>query len=63
MTVAFAAAAAILGIAGAIGHSLIGERKIFGPLYAGNPGGVLKSRATRAVFHMPSMAWSGKAEA
>ncbi len=62
MTIAFAAGAAILGIATAIGHSLISERKILGPLYAGNPGGVLKSRPTRAiiraVFHMPSMAWA-----
>ncbi len=43
-------------------HSLISERKILGPLYADNPGGVLKSRRTRAViravFHMPSMAWA-----
>src|ERR1700730_4731703 len=62
MTIAFAAGAAILGIATAIGHSPISERKILGPLYAGNPGGVLKSRRTRAViravFHMPSIAWA-----
>jgi len=62
MTIAFATGAAILGIATAIGHSLISERKLLGPLYAGNPGGVLKSRSTRAiiraVFHMPSMAWA-----
>ena len=62
MTIAFAAGAAILGVAAAIGHSLISERKILGPLYAGTPGGVLKSRPTRAiiraVFHMPSMAWA-----
>lgn len=62
MTIAFAAGAAILGIAGAVGHSLIGERMIFGPLYAGNPGGILKSRSTRAiiraVFHLPSMVWA-----
>jgi hypothetical protein len=61
-TIGFAAAAAVLGIAGAIGHSMIGERQILGPLYAGNPGGVLKSRRTRAilraVFHMPSLAWA-----
>ena len=41
---------------------LISERKILGPIYAGNPGGVLKSRRTRAViravFHMPSIAWA-----
>jgi hypothetical protein len=32
MTIAFAAGAAILGIATAIGHSLISERTILGPL-------------------------------
>jgi hypothetical protein len=62
MTIAFAAGAAILGIATAIGHSLISERKILGPLYAGHPGGVLRSRRTRAViravFHMPSIGWA-----
>ena len=61
-TIGFAAAAAVLGIAGAIGHSVVGERQILGPLYAGDPGGVLKSRRTRAilraVFHMPSLAWA-----
>ena len=61
-TIGFAAAAAVLGIAGAVGHSIVGERQILGPLYAGNPGGVLKSRRTRAilraVFHMPSLAWA-----
>jgi len=62
MTIAFAAGAAVLGIATAIGHSLISERMILGQLYAGTPGGVLKSRSTRAiiraVFHMPSLAWA-----
>jgi hypothetical protein len=62
MTIALAAGAAILGIATAIGHSLTSERRILGPLYADNPGGVLKSRRTRAViravFHTPSMAWA-----
>ena len=62
MTVAVAAGVAVLGIATAVGHSVISERMILGPLYAGSPGGILKSRATRAiiraVFHMPSMAWA-----
>jgi len=61
-TIGFAAGAAMLGIAGAIGHSVVGERQTLGPLYAGNSGGVLKSRRTRAilraVFHMPSLAWA-----
>ena len=62
MTVAVAAGVAILGIATGVGHSVISERMILGPLYAGSPGGILKSRATRAiiraVFHMPSLAWA-----
>ncbi len=62
MTIALAAAVAVLGVAAAIGHSLISERAILGPLYAGAPGGILRSRATRAiiraVFHMPSLAWA-----
>ena len=62
MTIAFAAGAAILGVVTAVGHSVISERMILGPLYAGIPGGILKSRATRAiiraVFHMPSLAWA-----
>lgn len=62
MTIVFATGVAILGIATAIGHSVIGERKIFPPLYAGNLQGILKSRATRdvlrVVFHMPSLTWA-----
>ena len=62
MTIAFAAGAALLGIAGAVGHSVIGERTIFGPLYAGTPVGILRSRPTRAiiraVFHLPSVVWA-----
>ena len=62
MTIAVAAAVAVIGIVAAIGHSVISERAILGPLYAGSPGGILKSRATRAiiraVFHMPSLAWA-----
>lgn len=62
MTVAYAAGVAILGVVAAVGHSVISERAILGPLYAGTPAGILKSRATRAViravFHMPSVAWA-----
>jgi hypothetical protein len=62
MTIAFAAGATVLGVATAIGHSLISEHAILGPLYGGTPGGILKSRSTRAiiraVFHMPSLAWA-----
>lgn len=62
MTVAFAAGAALLGVVTAVGHSVVSERFILGPLYAGRPDGILRSRATRAiiraVFHMPSVAWA-----
>jgi hypothetical protein len=60
MIIAFAAGAAILGIATAIGHSLISERKILCPLYAGNPGGVLKSR--RKAGHMAAPTNAAKRE-
>jgi hypothetical protein len=62
MTIALAAGAAALAVAAAIGHSVISERAILAPLYAGERTGILKSRATRAiiraVFHMPSLAWA-----
>jgi hypothetical protein len=62
MTIAFAAGAAALGIACAIGHSLISERKFLRPFYAEPRSGLLASRAMRdiirVVFHIPSMAWA-----
>ena len=62
MTVALAAGVAVLGVAGAIGHSVVSERAILGPLFAGERAGILKSRANRAiiraVFHLPSIAWA-----
>jgi hypothetical protein len=62
MAAALATGVAILGIATAVGHSVISECAILGPLYAGSPGGILRSRATRsvirAVFHMPSLMWA-----
>jgi hypothetical protein len=62
MTITFAAGAAALGIACAIGHSLISERKLLRPLYAEPRTGLFAARSmrdiTRAVFHMPSMAWA-----
>ena len=61
MTVAFAAGAAILGVACAIGHSLISERKLLRPLYAEPRTGLFAARSvrdiTRGIFHMPSMVW------
>jgi hypothetical protein len=62
MTIAFAAGAAALGIACAIGHSLISERKFLRPLFAEPRAGLFAARSmrdiTRAVFHMPSRAWA-----
>ena len=62
MTIAFAAGAAILSIACAIGHSLISERKFLRPLYAEPRSGVFAARSmrdiARVVFHIPSMAWA-----
>ncbi len=61
MSIVIAAAVAALAVATAIGHSLIGERRIFPALYAEPRTGVLASRPTRAVlravFHLPSFAW------
>jgi hypothetical protein len=62
MTIAFAAGAAILSIACAIGHSLISERKFLRPLYAEPRARLFTARSmrdiTRVVFHIPSMAWA-----
>jgi hypothetical protein len=62
MTIAFAAGAAALSVACAIGHSLISERKVLRRLYAEPRTGLLASRAMRdiirGVFHMPSLTWA-----
>jgi hypothetical protein len=62
MTVLYAAGAAALGVLTAVGHSVIGERSIFGPLYRGEQRGLLaKPRVRdviRGVFHLPSVAWA-----
>jgi hypothetical protein len=62
MSVVLAASVALLGVAGAIGHSVVSERAILGPLFAGERVGILKSRANRAiiraVFHLPSITWA-----
>ena len=61
MTIALAAGAAALSIVGAIGHSVISERKFLRPLYAEPRTGLFASRSARAIargiFHMPSMVW------
>jgi hypothetical protein len=61
VTVAFAAGVAVLGIVGAIGHSLVSERRFLRPLYAEARTGLFAARSaraiTRGIFHMPSMVW------
>jgi len=61
MTVVFAAGAAVLSIACAIGHSLISERKFLRPLFAEPRTGLFASRSTReitrGIFHFPSIVW------
>lgn len=62
MGVAIAAAVAVLATATAIGHSVLGEHKIFAPLFAEPRAGILRSRSTRTVlrgvFHLPSFTWT-----
>ena len=62
MSIAVASVVALLAVATAVGHSVIGERRIFPALYAEPRVGILRSRATRAVlravFHMPSVSWA-----
>jgi len=54
---------AVLGLVVAIGHSVLSERVILGPLYRERTDGLLAVRATRdivrVVFHVPSLAWAG----
>ena len=62
MTVLFAAGVALLGVLTAIGHTVIGERRIFGPLAREDQQGVLAppraQRIMRAVWHLPSLTWA-----
>jgi hypothetical protein len=62
MTMALSLIVATLGIATAIGHSMIGESKILRPLYAQNQSAILKAPAMRAViravWHTPSFTWA-----
>jgi hypothetical protein len=62
MSIITAVSVAILGIAIGMLHSMIGERRILGPLYAETHTGILRPRATqaiiRAVWHLPSIFWA-----
>ncbi len=62
MSMFAAASVAILGSTIGILHSMIGERRILGPLYAETQTGILRPRATqaivRAVWHLPSIVWA-----
>lgn len=52
---------AALSLITAVGHSWLGEARIFGPLYAENNKGILARKATRdvirVVWHLSSIAW------
>lgn len=58
----WALATAILAVIVAVAHSVISERVILVPLFREQSRGVLGAPAmrsiTRAVFHMPSVAWA-----
>ncbi|SIN62138.1 hypothetical protein SAMN02745824_1017 [Parasphingorhabdus marina DSM 22363] len=58
----YASLAAVLGVIVGIAHSVLGERVLLGPLYREVSTGVLANRSSRdifrAVFHIPSIAWS-----
>ncbi|MEM8918181.1 MAG: hypothetical protein AAGE37_04905 [Pseudomonadota bacterium] len=58
----YAILAAVLGLIVGIAHSVLGERVLLGPLYREPSTGVLASRSSRdiirAVFHIPTIAWS-----
>ena len=58
----YASLAAVLGVIVGIAHSMLGERVLLGPLYREASNGVLANRSSRdifrAVFHIPSIAWS-----
>jgi hypothetical protein len=62
MTIIFAGAAGLLGLATAIGHSLLSERLILRPLEQDSHVRQLLRRSTRRVmrlvFHLPSAAWA-----
>lgn len=61
----YAVLTAVLGVVVGIAHSALGERVLLGPLYQEPTSGVLANRSSRdiirAVFHIPSIAWSGLA--
>lgn len=61
MTVIYAAGVAVLALVCATGHSALGERRVFGPLYREEQSGLFAVRSTRdvvrAVWHLPSVAW------
>ena len=58
----WSALAATLAVVVAVAHSIISERVILVPLFREAAGGVLQASAmrniTRALFHMPSVAWA-----
>jgi ABC-type phosphate transport system permease subunit len=61
VTIAFAAATAVLATTTGVFHSMIGEKTIFAPLEKEEHAGVLNSQRTRSlvrlIWHMPSITW------
>lgn len=61
MTLVFAAGAAALSVACAVGHSLLSERTLLQPLFAEPRFGIFLARwardITRGIFHMLSIVW------
>jgi len=62
MTLIYAAGVAGLGVSAALGHSWLGEHKVFRPLYTEPQTGMLRSAPVRdvirIVWHLPSIAWA-----
>ncbi|CAM3250580.1 MAPEG family protein [Sphingomonas antarctica] len=62
MTIWLAAAVAAIGLFTAVGHSYLSEKNVLRPLFAQEPVGPMRSRATRDVtrvlFHLPSLVWA-----
>lgn len=61
-------ASALLGFATAIGHSVIGERVVLGPMFAERGDNRVLARSSmrsiiRWVWHLPSFAWAQVAAA
>jgi len=59
----FAIAACVFGVLVAVAHSIIGERRVLGPLFRESTTGMLSSppmrNLTRAMFQLHTLVWAG----